>query len=315
MALTQCFNNYITIDGIAVTPVSGIYINRFLRGFTLTQADKLRKDDQSSRTQWWNELYEASVANFIIDIRKKVHSDFLYDAQLIAGETSDYETSVSTATGLGGVIIKMPLTLFSEMRILRAQFKVDQVITSPPNLNIEVRQKNATGELLDTIFVDAVQDGLNYANIYKSYDEEELFIGLNHDDISVHKTTNSDNWKVYHNSCLEQANTAFITQVNTGGLNVEFNISCSIEKFICSRITYMKGAFAYRIGMDIMAERLSSDRINRFTTITPERAEQLMQVYGDQYEKALKSLFPILTKDDPICMNCKSVVKSETLIP
>ena len=155
------------------------------------------------------------------------------------------------------------------------------------------------------------------------FEEEELFIGYNRTDADLIETKNK-----YYDDCLHYDEIQFcgypcltgeestVWQVNGGGVNVKFVLYCSMEKFLCENLPLFKHALWYRIGVDLMKERVVSDRVNRFTVLTPERAQELMTLFNEEYMNALDAaVMNISMREDPICFRCKSTVSAGTNLP
>jgi hypothetical protein len=107
-----------------------------------------------------------------------------------------------------------------------------------------------------------------------------------------------------------------VTQVNNGGLNVKYLITCSIEKFVCENIKLFEDAFLYKIGHEITVERRLGERLNEFTVMTKERWDELEGFYKAQYEtNVMNSIRNQDVSEDDICFACKNTVRTETLLP
>jgi hypothetical protein len=107
-----------------------------------------------------------------------------------------------------------------------------------------------------------------------------------------------------------------VTQENGGGLNVKYNVVCSVEKYVCENINLFKTAYWYRIGVELMDEALLGNRLNRFTTMTEERATERSGYFGTKYTNNITEATKSANiKEDPICFSCKNTVHAKTVIP
>lgn len=76
-------------------------------------------------------------------------------------------------------------------------------------------------------------------------------------------------------------------------LNYYFKVNCcadncDVEEIFCNYSTQLAIPFQFLLGVMIMNQRIFSDRLNYFTTVGKEEAEELKAFYQVQYEKYLK---------------------------
>lgn len=188
-------------------------------------------------------------------------------------------------------------------------------------IDVVIYDTDEDGDLLGTFSTTAVE-GKNIIPINTSFDVEDLFVAFTPPVSGFRQTENkyfpTDSLSVDKLSCTFPCHfgDGSVTQVNGGGINVKFNVVCSLEKFIEENINIFQYALWYRIGVDLMKERIVSDRVNRFVVLTPERATELMAVYNEDYKAALDSAtMNIRMNEDPICFTCKRPIKAVTSLP
>src|SRR5690606_12274708 len=115
--------------------------------------------------------------------------------------------------------------------------------------------------------------------------------------------------------CYNNSKGSF-TQVNGGGINVIYNATCSISKFVEDNINIFKESFWYRIGLELIRERIFSDRFTRWTTLTPEDAAGKESAYAKECDLKLSNAIRSLRlSEDPVCFSCKSTVYSSYITP
>lgn len=314
----MCWSNYITPSNDTPSK-SGLYANG-LPGVTLNLLDELTKDEQADFEEFWDYIYALAKVNFINDIQTRLSDKFHIDLKLVSRETSKFLTE-NTNSGLAGVTLEYSLPKYAKLQVL--SIGVDSIIDyESPEFTYTIYEDDANGRVLYTA-TEALTDGRNTIDVYQDFESDKIFISYDADDYRLKGTEN----KYYANCsyfdkltctfpCYTDGYTASVTQVNGGGLNVKFVIYCSIEKFICENINIFKNAFWYRIGVDLMRERLLSDRFNRFTTLTTARAEQLLELYNTEYLKlADNSVKNLRVQEDDICFECKSTVSATSLLP
>lgn len=316
----MCYSNYIGIDSSVASSESGLYVTDLL-GVTITQLDDLTKEDQGDYEAFFTSLKKTAWRNLRIDTQKKLGNKFLIDKKLLTRETSKFTTSLNVNTGLAGVKIQVDLPKYARLQILSIGVKSDQAYTSP-EAEFYVYRTDANGELLST-FSQSLSDGVNTIPVYTDYEEDELFVAYDPEVLTLYGTANKyyDDYIQFSEdlSCTFPCSfgeVGFVQQVNAGGLNVKFVVYCSLDKFLCENINLFQNAYLYRLGVELMRERVVSDKVNRFTVLTKERADELFALYFSDYEQALSAVIDTINiKEDPICFTCKSIVSSRINLP
>lgn len=314
----MCWSNYIT-PSIDTPSRSGLYANG-LPGVTLNLLDELTKDEQADFEEFWDYIYNLAKVNFINDVQSRLSDKFHVDLKLVSRETSKFN-SENTNSGLAGVTLEYSLPKYAKLQILSIGVDAFEAIASP-EFTYTIYEDDANGRVLHTA-TEALEEGRNTIDVYQDFEADKIFVAYNASDYRLKSTEN----KYYANCsyfdklsctfpCYGSGYSASVSQVNGGGLNVKFVVYCSIEKFICENINLFKNAFWYRIGLDLMRERLLSDKFNRFTTLTEGRAEQLMELYNTEYLKhADNSVKNLRIQEDDICFECRSTVSATSLLP
>lgn len=318
----MCFDRYITIDSSAPSK-SGLYLID-LPGLNLSTLEGLVKEDQESYENLFSNLYRNAQINLKIDVQKKLANRFHIDKKLITRETSEFKPDFNSGTGLAGVKISVSLPKYARLQILSIGVNAEEDYTSP-EAQFFVYKDNAQGELLSTISAELAA-GKNTVQVYEEFEEEDLFIAYNPEELSLKKTQN----RYYHDNIMIKGHSGdqlcgfhcsygdngTVQQINGGGLNVKFILYCSMEKFLCENLPLFQYALWYRLGVEIIKERIISDRVNRFTVLTPEEAEKLMSVVNEDYMSAVEAAtMNIKMNEDPVCFICKSTVTAKTNLP
>jgi hypothetical protein len=298
---------------------SGLYANG-LPGVTLDLLDDLTKDEQEDWEEFWGDLYSRAVTNFTGDVQGKLADKFHFDLKLIARETSLFKDDLNAESGIAGIKLEYDLPKYGRLNVVTIEVFSDAAATDAEFVFYEEDEK---GRELYTKTTD-LTEGWNTINIDRSFDVDELFIGYTVADVQLYQTENRryNDCHYYEFSPLSCVFPCYnnsrgtVTQVNGGGINVIYNATCSIEKFIEDNINIFKEAFWYRIGLELFRERIMSDRFNRWTTLTVEDAEKKESVYAKECELKLNnSIRSLKLSSDPVCFLCKSTVSSTYVIP
>lgn len=315
----MCFSGYITIDRTEPSK-SGYYVVD-LPGITVRQLHDLAKDEQDDYQALFENIYGTAQINLERDVQEAIGERFHYDQKLVSRETSKILATVNASAALSGVKIEFSLPKYARLTIVSIGFYAEENAISPePAFYIYKDDEN--GELLSTITAE-VTEGRNTIQVEEYFEEDTLFVAYNASDLQLRKTENKyySDWTYATDklSCSFPCyfgQTGSVQQINGGGLNVKFIVTCSMEKFICENLPIFKKALWYRIGVDLMKERIVSDRVTRFTVISEERATELMGVYSEDYQKALAAATKtIKITEDPVCFLCKAAISTITDLP
>lgn len=318
----MCFTGYITTDA-GTASKSGLYFTD-LSGCTLDLLDDLITSDITTRQAVFDRLYRSSQRNLRIDVQKKLANRFHIDKKLITRETSEFKDSINMASELAGVKLSVTLPKYARLQILSIGVKANQDYASP-SAEFYIYKDDADGDLLSTIEAD-LSEGKNTVDVYEEFEEEDLFIAYDPLDLQLYKTQNkyyADNIQI--NGYSEDMSCSFpcwfggegsVHQVNGGGLNIKFLLYCSMEKLICENLPLFQFALHSRLGVDTMKERITSQKVNKTTVLTTERAAELLTVHNEEYAHALDAAtMNIKMNEDPICFICKSTVTAKTTLP
>lgn len=94
----------------------------------------------------------------------------------------------------------------------------------------------------------------------------------------------------------------------------KLNTDCDYDALICDNIEELTLAWKYLLGVSLMIFRLTSDRINRWTTIGRDEAKELRDYYQSLYGPAL-SQGVLLMDTDECCLTCEPNPSTVTWLP
>jgi hypothetical protein len=300
---------------------SGLYAVD-LPGVVLNLFDDLTKEDQADWEECWASIYSRATRNFTKDVHARIAKDFHVDLKLVTRESSKFRTSENTNSGYAGIKLNYYLPKYARVRVNEV---IVNAVVAVNNFSLVFYEEDTSGDLLLTKTVNLVQ-GKNTIQINQDFEvEDTLFVGYDADSFRLYETINRyyANTPYFHFDdiacafpCYGGSLSSSITQILGGGVNVKSVIYCSIEKFIFENIGLFDMSLLYRIGVELMKERITSAKFNRLTTLTTERAGELMTIYREEYEGHLDTIIKNMSMDeDPICFECKSAVSSKSLIP
>lgn len=308
------------------TSRSGLYAVD-LPGVTLNLFDDLTKDEQADWEECWTSIYNRSIKNFIKDVQGRVSDRFHLDLKLVSRETSKFQTQENTSGATSGIKLEYVLPKYSRIRVVSVTVKA---LVTVSDFVLSFYEDDSSGTLLYSKTVDLTA-GSNTVNIDQDFEvEDTLFVGYDASSFRLYKTENRYYENCQYNyfdklscsyPCYGGAFNASVVQISGGGVNVKAVIYCSIEKFILENINLFDVALWYRLGVELMKERIASDRFNRWTTLTEDRAAELMGVYMNEYTNENKSghldmsVRNLKMQEDSVCFECKSAVMATALLP
>lgn len=312
------FTDYITHS--KDTPSrSGLYANQ-LPGVTLNLLDDLTKDEQEDFEEFWEDIYNRSIVNFVGDVQGKLADKFNIDLHLLSRETSSYKDDLNGNTGLAGIKLNYGLPKYGVLHVLTIEVYAE---SDQADAEFVFYETSEDGRELHSVTADLVE-GINTINIDRDFSVDKLFISYDPELVSIRETKNRYFDSCYYFSfsdtsclfpCYNNSQGSF-TQVNGGGINVIYNAVCSIRKFTEDNLNIFKEAFWYRIGLELIRERIFSDRFNRWTTMQPEDAEKKEGAFAKECElKLSNAIRGLRLNEDPVCFTCKSAVYSNYQTP
>lgn len=292
-----------------------------LSGCTISLLDDLTKEDQDGYNTCFDYLYKASQRNLKIDVQKKLANRFHIDKKLITRETSEFKEDFNTGSELAGVKIQVSLPKYARIHILSIGVNAETDYTSP-EAEFYIYQDDSDGDLLSTINSE-LSEGKNTVEVYQEFETDTLFIAYDPSVLSLKETST-----LYYpidsgiNGCdactfpCWFGGEGSVYQINQGGLNVKFILYCSMEKVLCENLPLFGSALLYKLGIETMKERITTQRVNKTTVLTAERAMELLKVFTDDYMEALEAAtMNIKMTEDPICFLCKRTISSRTVLP
>lgn len=268
----------------------------------------------------WNLLYKRAWDNLVSELTHLLQDKFYVDSKLVSRETSEFKTDVNFSADFSGVSLEFKLPKYARLHILSVDLFSDQDYASP-EFTLSITKDDIDGELLFEKS-EEIAEGRNTIYIDQDFEVDKVFLWFDPTLFAFRETENKKYKSQYISySCKEcefdcGGYQGKVIQVNGGGLNVKYNVVCSVEKFLCENINLFRQAFFYRIGLEIVFERRFGMRLNRFTTMTLEVAQELTSFYETLFHENLqRSVKSQNIREDPYCFSCKSSVTKKSSTP
>lgn len=312
----RCFDGYITLSPSIDTSRSGLYASG-LPGVEEELIAGLSKYTSDSTDDTWDVIYTRACNNLVADISTALNNKFFVDLKLLSRVTSQFLTGFNSATDLAGIKITFQLPRYSRIHIISVSLS-SEIDYPNPGFNLYVYDKDSQ-ELFTKN--QALVTGLNVLTVDTDFDEDEIFVAYDPSLFSLKSTENKRFESIIDWSSILcewdcWGGRGRVEQINGGGLNVNYVVYCSVEKLVCENLNLFRTALLWRIGVELTAERRFGERLNRFTTMTIERAQELMDYYTTSYEREAGNVMKALNvPEDPWCFNCKNASYVQTSLP
>lgn len=267
---------------------------------------------------WSTLIYPRACKNLVGDIAKKMQSKFFVDMKLASRETSEFLSTYNSSGAKSGLTFYFNLPKYGQVHLLTIQ--VFSKIAYA-NAVINIYDTDEHGEVLFTKTTN-LSIGRNTINIDQDFEVDTLFVAYDAAIYTFKETQNktfATNWFWSPIMCQFNAGNgerSTVTQINGGGINANFIVTCSIDKFVCDNLKLFVACLLYKIGQEITIERRFGERLNQFTTMTIERATELNDFYDFNFNKELDiAITSQNIYEDPYCFQCKNTVYADKLIP
>lgn len=106
-------------------------------------------------------------------------------------------------------------------------------------------------------------------------------------------------WNDVQTSAIRQFKIDVISEIKKC---YQLNRECDYEELVCDNLEILVYAWMYLCAIWLMQYRLTSSRLNRFTTVDKDKATELLSFYQDKYSVALSQ--SVLLMDVSGCELC-----------
>ncbi len=333
------------------TSISGLQAKE-LMGLTVYSINELSDSDSASFNKFYEELYARAWRALQVDAQKIlsgfyklpegeiVNGKFNINAKVTTLETSEYIPETLSPLDGGNMVawlyLKNSLSLYSEMYINWLEvYLIGSATLTAGSAVVEIYDMNfasQSSKLFSKTFSSlTIPPGVPYRFQlgFKTFSTTD-YIG-----IKITITPPSASYKLASTKQAIWPNGNMVdddlscqcnigsspywvqaTQGTPSGINASVSIKCSLDRFIDLNFPLFALPLYYSIGREFMKDRIASDRVNEYTVITTERAEQLIEQYQKDYVNAVSNIRGINSIDeDGVCFSCNRPVYSTNLIP
>lgn len=316
--MIDCLTGYVGLKRVAESPTSDQFIND-LHGITTNQFQNTREiDENDGILKSWQTLEGRAIRSFETDIKFNLKKYFRNHQTISTGITGFIDDNELADHGSG----KYAGWLFDVSTYAQAlKIEINDVrltLATAQDFNVKIFDAN-TGEQLFTKAVTG-SAGLNIVKILKSYaiyNHNKIFVA--YDTIIPIRVFNDP----FVPAVISQGSittTSTVLAANIGasevGMAVGYNVKCSIEEFVCSRLELFLEPYLRKLGIEFLKETKYSDTFNRYNLLDDETSNLLIEDYKAEYKDLLDSTFQDLqVPDDGICFICSKAISKMVLIP
>lgn len=312
----NCLKDWIGVQGCTTTtPDSGIFINQ-LPGIELEMIDSLADEQQVDFNGVWDDVRERAIRRLKTDINAEFKKRYLLKN---ITESINMERIIDTTsvTALGAQYRGVALTLdrqdenfaYSNLQTIRIQ-DISLYFNIAAATTIKVFDLETGTELFTKSVAAPASVGWQVITILQEFTAREIFIAydatlLSSVEQDLTKLKNAVNrsqggcnfWRIgcdgsNHNVELRGATSAISTSVaesaltigdNSFGLSVKWSVVCSFDALVCNNKEAFTRALWYLLGIELMLERMFTNRLNEFTAFDNNKAKELWNMFEVTY--------------------------------
>jgi len=299
----NCLIDYIGLTGCgASSPASGLFINS-LPGISFKSVEQLADAEQKTYIGVWSDVQLRATKKLELMVNAELSKQHKVKTLKHSVSTPPSDTLSTVNLGMGAAI-KISQKCLSPLQSHYVQTVTIKKQDIGDDAYLAIYDAD-TGTILhdETIVTDATNDTVTF-QVNKSFTNENIVITMIVNSNTFY-TQDVDN---IYTECSEILFGTYSSSFNNTGLNyglsVVYNLRCSLANLAC----YAKDLFAlplwYMLGSEMMMERMTSERINKWT-VDRKQAEELKAMYDIEAEKALKAAIAGASINDcDCCLEC-----------
>lgn len=337
----ECLKDYIGLKWKnAPVPDSGVYINQ-LAGISLKSIDNLANAEQIDFLGVWDDIQTRSLkrlqTHVINYFAKRYQLKPINESLALPTYYIDGAQNTPASVSYRGFTFDLgwqpsPLAAI-HIETLRLYVNAD---ISGLEIKVFEMFDSQIGNVIDTITVDAVA-GWNDIKVQKDYPYQKILVGYDATSIDsvwmpLNNLLNAAQWwwtygwgygypQSPYQAILRGGNYTVgqptVNQINNlYGLSGNISVVCSYDNLLCANKKVFTNVLWYLLGVELMLERIFSDRLNRYTTIDAKKAKEQHDYYESVFREEMQATFDgieLTTWDG--CLICSAPVRLEHSLP
>ena len=318
----ECLRDRIGLEGCgANTPASSLSVNS-LPGITVKSIESLANEERATAVSVWDTIQTRAIYRFTTELRAKLAVKYKLNSAI---QSIDLGQAVDLTATTGAVANEYRGPFFDLGRGLDDDRKRSHFTAHA----IKVIKFYATGNLNGATFkvfdcatglalwtkTQNLTSGWNTIAVNQTFTAQKVWVAFFAASLStVTLTIDGDintcqGCKAYVNGGTGSLATAITESTNAHGLSVVYTLTCKLDALACSMPELFDLPLWYLHGSELMMERLSSDRINKWT-VNREQAKELKDFYDAEFERVIKMTVDGLTLDtSDICLECNNLIQ------
>ena len=316
--MIECLVGHVGLKRVVDSPTSDVFIND-LNGITTHQFENTREiDENDGILESWNTLEGRAIRSLETDIKFNLKKYFKNHQTISTGITGFIDDNELADHGSG----KYAGWLFDVSSYAQSmKIEINDVrltLATAQDFNVKIFDAN-TGEELFAKAVTGVA-GLNITKILKSfaiYNHNKIFVA--YDTVIPIRVFNDPSVPgVISQGSLSTTTTVLAKNIGASevGMAVGYNVKCSIEEFVCSRLELFLEPYLRKLGIEFLKASRDSDDFSRYNLLDNEQSNELITEFMTDYKDLLDSTFEDLkVPDDGVCFICNKAISKRVLIP
>jgi len=317
----KCFEGYIGVGLSCQSEISesGKYITD-LPGVTLQNIDAIADKDQLTFSGVFKDVEKRAISRISKDVLSFMKSQYNLKKSVKTYSSSDRITgNESSLNSYDGINI---YTDFDDSELLR--FHVSKVylyalsveettvkIFGQDDLLYEKTFTTVTG--WNEIYINKAFDYCNLNIVYDTSVFDEVPNLVIESDFCACVIDICNDCEIKHRGVSISESTSYGS--NTHGIKVDVSLRCTHDAIICANIDMYSDAYLYALGIELMRERLASDRVNRYTTVDKKRAEELLTMFTSDYISFLDTANNSVHIKNDACIECLETSGTNYILP
>jgi len=332
----MCFEGYIGLKHCSLdVPTSGLYVND-LSGITTELVAKVQSSDNVTFKEQWDSIEKRSINRLYSDVKNIISEEYTFDE--VNYQTNRLTRSESTPTVILatnseiGTYLRLPRSKYAALRIknifIHSETEEDTT-TDYRIVDINNGKILKTGEITVVNGFNSFEVDLNIEPTYSAI-EVAVLVDMNFDSIQ----TSTDFWEdcecrlpVTQVWPTNEEVVIWATEPTTykykdlnltslgKGVWIDAEIYCSSSIFTCEKKNILKLSYWYLLGVEVLNEKINSNRLNVFSQTNVELTGKLRDEYQAQYLGNLKRTLKNIKINDGFCFTCNQQVHYGGMMP
>ena len=318
----KCLEGYIGVGANCATDasLSGKYLTD-LPGVSLLNIDSVANEQQTSFVGVFADVEKRAISRMTKDILSFMKSQYNLKKSIYTYKTvGDVSGSIPFDGKAHGVNVYALYDYSPLLRLHLNKVYLYALEAQTTSIIYGVDINNLVSKTLNT------QIGWNEISINETFETLNLLVFY---DASVF--TNIPSLIIDNDicDCLFQESDCYVLEnraasismagitfgTDSNGLKAEVSLRCAYESIVCANIDIYGDAYLYALGMELMRERLYSDRVNKYTSVDRNKAKELLELFTQDYTDFLTTANNTVQLQDDACIECLEASGFKWVLP